>query len=1068
MKLSDLQKRAKEVWESSRKRASELLAKVPKIRLPTPDPVGRSLTRQMVSEGVTRIKATPLREFFLPTADLKPTLRTGGQLLQKFPSTRVRMPVPEIREPAKGVWGELQKQQRAKLELGAKVTGAVTGLPGRMVRDYGVTSEKIGRGKKLDIWDWMNIADFTPLPGIGFGAGVFMGGIKAVSREAGEKATKEVVKEFSKKVSKETLEEVGEKMGGKNPVKRVLEALKEAKKLRPGQEAVFRKARGQRLAETFKVEAKGERGFYEELSKLKGELPKVQFETIRPKVTQQDIDSLFNMVVDSKWLTDWEKISTRKGLSKIFAKGGGAIPTNNELKLLEKVFGKEFVETTMSKRPLLQIVTEGAAQIAGIPRSIMASFDVSAGFRQGAVLGAGNPRQFASAFKAQFKYLTREGAFKELQEEIVSRPTYELMTNSRLALTDLGTKMTAREEAFISSWAEKIPGIGRIVRASSRAHTGFLNKLRADVFDNLIKQADTAGINLADDPQALKQMSKFINAASGRGSLGALKKSGDALSTALFAPRWIASRIQLLNPMTYVNQSPFIRKKSIKTMLSFGGIFMTIAGLAKLAGAEVGTDPRSADFTKIKIGNTRIELTAALSQYIRLAAQLITGKIISSTTGREYTLGEGYKPITRFDILQRFFEYKTSPVVSFAIALLRGENLFGEELDVPKEVGTRFVPMVIQDTYDAIKEWGPAGLIAGIPAVVGVGVQTYAPSIETAHGLHQHLKKLPPEEANAYAKQIKKARPELYSRLKREITYEKLEITSKEAGFMQLGVGDGKRAMAIHKEAQKLKTREERNAYISRLRKAKIVTDNVYEQLDALIKRGTIKEPLKVEDIIKKQSLKVDLSKLTGIFKAKEAQAAEAPGRVLKQPMNFHPVTNPDGSITIKYDDWEGETGPLTKEEYNIVRKKILDYNRKVHEENRYIRKEKLRVKVPTKTPHDNVIKKHFGDDWTDATRVLRYTDENGDVKGENTGFQTGREVDISNKDGSIDRGLYRINSNTFKDFMKRKPELLHKNDIYSYDDLLDVDKNVKMAKIIFDEQGWDAWYAAPPDLLSN
>lgn len=115
--------------------------------------------------------------------------------------------------------------------------------------------------------------------------------------------------------------------------------------------------------------------------------------------------------------------------------------------------------------------------------------------------------------------------------------------------------------------------------------------------------------------------------------------------------------------------------------------------------------------------------------------------------------------------------------------------------------------------------------------------------------------------------------------------------------------------------------------------------------------------------------------------------------------------------------------------------------------------------------PYSREIAQAFGNEAQDAMRVLRYADESGKVKGENTGFQTGTEVDIPNNDGSIDRGLFRINSNTFADFMRRKGKLLAQYGIRTWDDMLNPQKNSFMAKIIKDEQGWKAWYAAPEDL---
>lgn len=113
--------------------------------------------------------------------------------------------------------------------------------------------------------------------------------------------------------------------------------------------------------------------------------------------------------------------------------------------------------------------------------------------------------------------------------------------------------------------------------------------------------------------------------------------------------------------------------------------------------------------------------------------------------------------------------------------------------------------------------------------------------------------------------------------------------------------------------------------------------------------------------------------------------------------------------------------------------------------------------------PFSNEISSAWGPQSDLAHQILRYVTPSGDVLGENTGYQTGTEVDIQNNDGSIDRGLFRINSNTFADFMNRKPQVLLQNGISSWDDMLNPLLNARMAKIIFDEQGGGAWYAAPP-----
>lgn len=113
-------------------------------------------------------------------------------------------------------------------------------------------------------------------------------------------------------------------------------------------------------------------------------------------------------------------------------------------------------------------------------------------------------------------------------------------------------------------------------------------------------------------------------------------------------------------------------------------------------------------------------------QYIKSAAQLISGKIVSSTTGKVLTLGEGYKPLTRLDILGRTIEYKEAPIFSFATTLLRGKTPLGEDIEIGKEIGSRFVPMVTQDIYDIATE-EPELLPVSILGAFGFGLQTYGP-----------------------------------------------------------------------------------------------------------------------------------------------------------------------------------------------------------------------------------------------------------------------------------------------------------------------------------------------------
>jgi len=509
---------------------------------------------------------------------------------------------------------------------------------------------------------------------------------------------------------------------------KILQALKEAKPVRGEQAKAYSAERSRRLREALikGQETPGEAGFRGQLSALKGELPKVQYESVRGKVTQTDIDELFNQIEGSRLLAGFEKIGAKNGLAKLVGRPGVQVPTDSEMELLGRVFGQDFVDTVVAKRGTLHNALGLVSQIVGTPRTLMASTDFSAPLRQGVVAAAGYPKQWASAFGEMFRLAKSDAAFEALGEDIVNRPSYEAMRKGGLALSSIrgSAKATAREEQFMSTLAEKIPVFGRVVRASERAHVGFLTKLRADIFDELVKRAEKAGATI--DDKFYKDASNFINAATGRGQLpGALHNAGGALSTAFFSPRLVASRLEILSsPVTYMNASPVVRQEALRTLFNFTAAGTTILGLAAAAGANVGTDPRSADFGKIKLGKTRVDIWGGFQQYPRLAAQLMTGELKSSVTGKVTKLGSHYGAPTRKDLLARFAESKANPAVGFALRLAEGKDIEGKPIKIGKEVRDLFIPLVFQDIEDIAKT-DPSLLPLLIPATFGVGVQTY-------------------------------------------------------------------------------------------------------------------------------------------------------------------------------------------------------------------------------------------------------------------------------------------------------------------------------------------------------
>jgi hypothetical protein len=550
---------------------------------------------------------------------------------------------------------------------------------------------------------------------------------KTVAEQAKENVIASIAPEsgIGKKVTKKVLPEIVEKLTTKidDPVQKVITALKEAKPIRGQQEAIYTAERGAKITKGIAEAEKlgGQAGFIAKKTALKGELTKVKFEPL--KIVQEDIDNLFNQVNKSQKITEWEKLPAGEGLTKLFS---GRVPTENEIKILDRVFPKELTQELINKQSTLEKTINTAKSILNLPRSIMSSMDLSFGGRQGAFLGTRYRKEFANSWIKQFELFGSEKSYKALQETIRSNKYFNLAQESGLSITDISSGLSNMEEEFMSKFVDKIP----IIRGSSRAYTGFANKFRMDVFSRLVSNAEKLGLDTSTNTKLVKDIAKFVNVGTGRGGLGKLERVATELNTAFFSPRLISSRLSLMNPMFYVNLNPYVRKEALKSLFTFATTEASILGLLGLGGATIGNDIRSSDFGKVKVGNTRIDISAGFQPYIRAAGQLITGKYVSSTTGKEYTLGEGYKPLTRLGIVGKQIESKLSPVASFAISLLKGQNATGEKINIPQEIADRFTPMVIGDVMELAKE-NPDLLPLEALGIFGVGVQTYKPTKKT-------------------------------------------------------------------------------------------------------------------------------------------------------------------------------------------------------------------------------------------------------------------------------------------------------------------------------------------------
>jgi len=359
--------------------------------------------------------------------------------------------------------------------------------------------------------------------------------------------------------------------------------------------------------------------------------------------------------------------------------------------------------------------------VLGLPRAVMASFDLSAPLNQG--WGLMSRKEWWNNLAPMIKAFSRESAFRDIQADIITRPNYKLAKRAGLRLSDLNKNLFEKEETFMTTLLDKIPGLA----ASERAYIGFLNKLRMDLFDDLIKKAKLAGEDVSLGSKAAEDIATIINAFS-----GGYGKTDPLLNALLFSPRRVRSAVKILNPWTYINPktSKTARKAAIRNLLGSLAMTGSVIALAGLHGAvEIEEDPRSSDFGKIKVGDTRLDISGGIAGYVILLSRILSGEIKSSNTGAIKKLGNNYGSTSGFDLTANFIRNKLSPLASLIVDSFSGENAVGEKKTIPQSVVDRFKPMFINSIYELYKDDSTGVFVKAVLTVLalfGAGLSTYS------------------------------------------------------------------------------------------------------------------------------------------------------------------------------------------------------------------------------------------------------------------------------------------------------------------------------------------------------
>lgn len=389
--------------------------------------------------------------------------------------------------------------------------------------------------------------------------------------------------------------------------------------------------------------------------------------------------------------------------------------TINDLKL-------EASKQTLKEKGVRGVIKD----VAGNTKSLQSSMDNSALFRQGWKTLMTNPGKWAKNSLKTWQDIAKtfggKNTLDELKADIVSRPNAELYQKAKLAVG-------IDEEAFPTSLPEKLPVAGKLYKASEAAYTGFLQRQRVDIFDKYMDIAKKTGVDLND--KQLQDIGKLVNSLTGRGHLGKLEPAADTLNSIFFSPRMLKSHIDVLTAHQFQQGvTPFVRKEAAKNLLKIiSGTAAVLATANAVKPGSVEWDPRSSNFGKIKIGNTRFDVSGGMGSVATLASRLAAWSKKSSTTGDVKSLtGGGFGQGDAADLVIDFFENKLSPAAGVARDIMRGEDFNGNKPTIGNIAKGLAMPLVIQNFTQAKQPNSADPLAALIADGLGISANSYSSS----------------------------------------------------------------------------------------------------------------------------------------------------------------------------------------------------------------------------------------------------------------------------------------------------------------------------------------------------
>lgn len=380
---------------------------------------------------------------------------------------------------------------------------------------------------------------------------------------------------------------------------------------------------------------------------------------------------------------------------------------------------------------LFQKTKRSAVDAYDAARMIMTTGELSFILRQGKWSALSHPIKSAQALPALFRALRSPQKAREAMIAIRDHPDYQAAKSAKLHLVDEAASLTRQEEIYMGRWAHAMP----IVAGFNRAAQAYLNKVRFDTWLAMRKSMTRRGAATPIEDAAIAQ---FVNESTGRGTLGKFEPAALFLGRTMFSPRYFWSRVQLLSGHSMWagtgRSRAAIAQEYARSLVGLG-LYYAMLGLATRAssgsGVSLDLDPRSADFGKVRVGNTRIDPLAGLAQVITFVGRTLSGqsKTVSGEIVPIRSTPSSPVPYGKDDwygVAARFARSKAHPVPGNLASIFSGTEMDGTPASSVRLAGRMVAPITYFDVYDALKAQNlPTATITSLLTLLGEGLQTY-------------------------------------------------------------------------------------------------------------------------------------------------------------------------------------------------------------------------------------------------------------------------------------------------------------------------------------------------------